>query len=474
MLRGIRVLDRTTGIAGPYCSKLLADAGADVIKEEPPTGDQLRNWRSGALFEYLNTSKRSIFNDRADLVRRADVLITEQPVDTEELWSTHPALVVVSITPFGCSGPWVDRASTEFTLQAACGSVGQRGLPDQPPLAAGGRIGEWATGAYAAVGTIAALKEARRCGQGEHVDVAMLDCMAVTMVTYPSVFASFSGVPPQSGTGRTIEVPSIEPTKDGFFVVTTNSAQQFQDFLVMIERADLLADTELPQSPVRFRRRDEFLSAVHGFTLRHTTAEMLEAASLYRIPAGPLLDGSSIPDFAQFKERGIFQESPSGRFLQPRVPYRISGTQSRPFEPAPEMGQHQANIHWHSPATSGKADGAVQQATDNVWRLPLHGIRVVDCTAWWAGPSATNVLTALGADVIKVESVTRPDNMRFASTRRPPADHWWEWGPIFHAVNVGKRDVTIDLSTPDGIAIFERSPRTQSQSRDGPHARIWP
>ena len=102
-------------------------------------------------------------------------------------------LVVVTITPFGRNGPWVGRPWTEFTLQAACGSTGNRGLPEQPPLAAGGRIGEWVAGTYAALAALAAHREARRSGRGEDVDVALLDCMAVTMTTYPSVFASFFG-----------------------------------------------------------------------------------------------------------------------------------------------------------------------------------------------------------------------------------------------------------------------------------------
>jgi crotonobetainyl-CoA:carnitine CoA-transferase CaiB-like acyl-CoA transferase len=268
------------------------------------------------------------------------------------------------------------------------------------------------------------------------------------MVTYPSVFASFAGRPPLRGTGRTIEVPSVEPTKDGYFVATTNSAQQFGDFLTMIGRPDLLDDPELAQSAKRFGRRDEFLAAVHHYTSQHTTAEVLEAASLYRIPAGPLLDGSTMPDFEQFTARGVFGRSPSGRFLQPRVPYRISGTTPRPFAPAPGPGQHDGTVDWPARLPADRPEGE--------WRLPLHGIRIVDCTAWWAGPAATNVLCALGADVIKVESVSRPDSMRFASTRPPTKDRWWEWGPIFHAANGGKRGVTIDLADARGIAIFER------------------
>ena len=335
MLDGVRVVDCTTHIAGPYCSKLLADAGADVVKVEPPDGDPLRHWGSGALFDYLNTSKRSVHGPPGDLLAAADVFISNEPVDTAVLWRDNPSLVVVTITPFGCEGPWAGRPSTEFTLQAACGSIGQRGLPEQPPLSAGGRLGEWMSGTYAALGAIAALREASRSGHGELVDVAMLDCMAVTMVTYPSVFASFAGRPEVTGTGRTIEVPSIEPTRDGYFVITTNSAQQFQDFLLMIERPDLVADPDLPQVAKRFRRREEFLAAVHQFTTQHTTEEILEAAALYRIPAGPLLDGSTMTQFEQFAARRVFVPNPSGRFLQPRVPYRISGLSPRPFAPAP-------------------------------------------------------------------------------------------------------------------------------------------
>jgi crotonobetainyl-CoA:carnitine CoA-transferase CaiB-like acyl-CoA transferase len=451
MLEGVRVVDFTTDIAGPYCTKVLADAGADVVKVETEAGDPLRHWGSGALFEYLNTSKRSIHGDAAHLVTTADIVVTDRPAEVSQLRAAHPALVVTSITPFGCDGPWADRPSTEFTLQAACGSTGQRGLPEQPPLSAGGRIGEWETGTYAALGTIAAYREAARSGAGEHVDVAMLDCMAVTMVTCPSVFASFAGWPPQTGTGRVIEVPSVEPTLDGFAVVTTNSAQQFQDFLIMIGRPDLLDDPDLPLAAKRFARRHEFLAAVRDYTAKQTTVEVMGDASLYRIPAGPVLDGSTVPDFEQFVARDVFQPAPSGRFLQPRVPYSISGTVRRSFGAAPGLGEHTAGVEWLAPRPT--TAGANHQPE---WRLPLAGVRVIDCTAWWAGPAATTVLASLGAEVIKVESVTRPDYMRFASTRPPTEDRWWEWGPLFHTANAGKRAVTLDLTRPEGLDAFER------------------
>src|SRR5438067_2144237 len=439
MLEGVRVVDRTTRIAGPYCTKLLADAGADVVCAGPHDG--------GGLSEYLHSSKRALDGDDGHLVSAADILVADEDVGVDALWVENRGLVVVTITPFGCDGPWAGRPATEFTLQAACGSTATRGLPENPPLAAGGRLGEWLAGTYAAAGAVAALRSARRSGVGEHVDVAMFDCMAVAMTTFQPVFSSFMGHPPMKGTGRAIEVPSIEPTADGYVVFTTNSAQQFESLLLMIGRDDLLADKDLARPNVRFKRRDEFSAAVHAFTVPRPSAQVLEDAAAWRIPAGPVLDGEGVPSFEQFVAREVFGPSPSGRFRQPRVPYRISGTAPQPFTPAPEVG-----------ADSGTVDWPVRPAPrpDAEWQLPLAGIRVLDCTAWWAGPATTHVLGCLGADVIKVESIKRPDLMRYTSVKPPTEDRWWEWGPLYHAVNTAKRGITVDLTRPEGVALFER------------------
>ena len=166
-------------------------------------------------------------------------------------------------------------AGTEFTLQAWCGSTGARGVPEDPPVAAGGRIGEWVAGTYGAVGAVAALRTAERTGRGEHVDVALLDCMSLTMNTYTSVFAEFLGWPPMRRPTRTIEIPSIEPTSDGYVAFTTNSAQQFADFLVLIERPDLLDDKHLAMHMGRFKRRNEFLEIIHAYTTRFSLPEAI-------------------------------------------------------------------------------------------------------------------------------------------------------------------------------------------------------
>jgi crotonobetainyl-CoA:carnitine CoA-transferase CaiB-like acyl-CoA transferase len=427
MLHGVRVLDRSTNIAGPYCAKLLADAGADVVKIEPGGGDPLRRWRSGKLFEHLNRSKRAA----ADAEDSFDVVIADEVVDPVDVWATHPGAVLVTITPWGCTGPWVGRPATEFTLQAWAGSTGTRGYPGSEPISVGGRLGEWVAGTYAGVGAIAAL----RTGRAVHVDVALLDCIAATMTMMPSIFASMSGWHPAVWSTRSMEVPSVEPASDGYVNFTTNSAQQFSDFCVMIGQGDLLErEPKMALAGVRFARRDEFETMVHAFSTPRTTDQVLEEAAMFRIPTGPVLSGETVLSFPQFIARGVFEQHDG--YLAPRVPYRIT--------PA-STGVHQRDRSVMSVHTSRLGAGK-----------PLEGVRVVDLTAWWAGPAAGHGLACLGADVIKVESITRPDLIRYAGVKPPTADQWWEWGPMFHGANTGKRGITLDLTRPEGIAVLER------------------
>ncbi len=445
-----RVLDATTGLAGAYCAKVFADAGALVDHLERAGGDPLQRSLSGSLYEHLHLGARPVTGDVEALAAEYDLVITGDPDLGARLLAASPRQVVISITPFGTSGPWRDRAATEFTLQGACGSILDRGSIEDGPLAAGGRVGEWITGTYAAVGGLAALRRARRQGVGGHVDTSMLDAMAVTMVTYPTVFAELAGWPELAGPTRHRETPSIEPTKDGWIVVTTNSATQFTDFLVMIERPDLLEDDALRLHPNRVLRRDEFLGYVHEWTRARTSDQVLEQAGLFRIPAGPVLNGETVPAFEHFVARGVFSPEPAGRFARPRLPYRIG------------RDEHAPNL---LPAVAGDADGSRPLAAGvpraaGTSPLPLDGVRVLDCTAWWAGPVSPHLMGALGADVIKVEATSRPDFMRYASVRPPTEDRWWEWGPVFHGVNTNKRGLTLDLTLDRGRELFEDLVRT--------------
>jgi crotonobetainyl-CoA:carnitine CoA-transferase CaiB-like acyl-CoA transferase len=455
---GLRVLEVGAGIATAYCGKMFVDAGAAVVKIEPPTGDPMRHWRArpdtgaGALFGYLAAGKQSVVGDSTSaevvaLLAAADVVITDLGAGwtlPEVTASSRPSAVVVAITPFGTTGPYVDGGLqvNEFLLQALCGSIGGRGWPGSEPVQAGGRIGEWFAGAYAAVASAAAVRHAGRTGEGETIDVSLYEAMVIAMGSLGAVSASVLGAHQALGL-RSLELPSIVPTADGLVGFCTITAQQFQDFLVLIERADLLDDAELASFAGRVRRRDEFLAMVHEWAATKTTDEIIQLATAFRIPVAPIAAPQSITTIDHYVERGVFVTSEDGA-TAPRVPYRSAAIPTRPPAAAPAVGADNGRVSWQrDPAgpTKPTRDGTA---------LPLSGIRIVDFTAFWAGPFATQVLAALGADVIKIEGVRRPDGMRFAGGLPPSVDQWWEWGPVFQCSNTNKRGISLELGTSQG------------------------
>ncbi len=449
------VLELSNGIAASYCAKMFTDAGADVVKVEPAQGDSMRGWSAGgppgALFDYLAASKRSVTDDgTADigaLLAGADVVVTDltDGRGLDDITAhTGPAAVVVAVTPFGTTGPYVeDRVeANEFILQALCGSIAGRGWPGDEPVQAGGRLGEWLAGTFAAAVAAATARHAARSGRGEVIDVSTYEAMAIAMGGLSAMSASVLGADSLLHQ-RSLELPSIVPTADGMVGFCTITAQQFQDFLVMIEHADLVDDAELASFAGRVERRDEFLDMVTQWTLARTTAEIVETAVAFRIPVAPIATPAMLPGIDHFVQRGVFVASPAGT-LQPRVPYRSEAIAvARPGSP-PTLGADNGRVHWaprpHRPP--GSDDGS----------LPLSDIRITDFTAFWAGPVATQFLGALGADVIKVEGVRRPDGMRFSAGRPPDWDQWWETGPVFLCSNNNKRGVSIELSTEAGRA----------------------
>jgi crotonobetainyl-CoA:carnitine CoA-transferase CaiB-like acyl-CoA transferase len=163
-------------------------------------------------------------------------------------------------------------------------------------------------------------------------------------------------------------------------------------------------------------------------------------------------DGASVLEMDHFRATGAFVPSPDG-FLQPRVPYRITGAEPRPFARAPRLGEHQGEIEREASSAAARRtpSGAGLDA-----RLPLAGLRVADFTQFIAGPTVTHLFAALGADVVKVESIQRPDGIRFASSRTPDVPRWWEYSWIFHGMNANKRGITLDLKRPAGLELARR------------------
>jgi crotonobetainyl-CoA:carnitine CoA-transferase CaiB-like acyl-CoA transferase len=464
LLTDLQVVDCSSGIAGGYSAKLLSGAGAEVIKVESPEGDPLRRWTNrgywdgapdggdGALFQFLHFGHRSIVateldDDVAALLAGADVLITSPndgaggiASDPAALHERFPQLVVTAITPYGLEGPYADRPATELTLQAESGALSTRGRPDRAPVQMGGRTTEWVSGLYAAVATLAAHRVVRRGGPGELIDLSIAEVANTTATTAADLMDSLRGRPNPGAPARSFETPSIEPTSDGYVGFNTNTRTQFDSFLLMIGRPDLIEDGYWASIAHRVVNWDEWNGIIHDFTPKHTTAEVVALAAELRIPVAPVCDGPGVVEFEQGKARGSIVDDPTCTFRVPKRSWRIDGESAPPPLPSPRLGEHTGTIVPRAPKAP-----ATQPRT-----LPLHGVKVLDLTAWWAGPSASAMLAALGADVIHVESVTRPDGMRFTSGVSTDRDNWWDYSALFHTSNTNKRDLTLDLTRPEG------------------------
>jgi crotonobetainyl-CoA:carnitine CoA-transferase CaiB-like acyl-CoA transferase len=461
-LAHVRVVDCSTGISGAYCTKLLADAGADVVKVEPPGGDPLRGYTAsgepidpdggGPLFRYLAAGKRSILGtDDAvptegleTLLAGADVLVesaTPGTLDVAALRARHPHLVVVSITPFGAGGPMSAWPATDFTIQAESGTVLFRGNADRPPVQIGGRLAEFLGGLYAAPAIVAAVARARRTGVGEHVDVSSTEAMSIAGSVFSDTANHCLGRPETVTPARSTETPSVERALDGFIGFNTNTTPQLEAFLVLIERPDLIASEKFAGLAGRYLHRDEWQPIVDEFMSKHLVAEIDETAAALRIPVSPVYDGKTVVGNEHLARRGVFVDGPDG-LPWPRRPYRFDGEPLPPLRAAPRLGEQDGAIEGRArpEPTDARADPAA---------LPLAGLKVVDITSWWVGASCTHTLALLGAEVIHVESVTHPDGMRLTGAGFGAPD-WWEWGHMFAAANTDKLDVTIDVDQPRG------------------------
>ncbi len=539
-LTGTRVLDLTTGRAGAYAARLLVDAGADVVIVEPPDGTPLRRYgatpgSAGLLFEFLRGGTTSVTADLSDPGGAAFVRSSYAAVDlvlddlgpgrvealglgAADLRAANPAAVMVSISPYGRGGPWSDRPGNEFTLQALAGGTSTRGSAEREYVNGQGRVGEWLTGAVAATIGLAAVRRARDTGLGEHVDLSMLEVINPTCTNLLSVWGSFSGA---TDAVRLRELPSIEPTADGYVGFCIFTGQQWQDFCVLIDHPELIADDSLATMGGRTHQAERVEPLIQRWTRARTTAEVVDAATALRIPVAPIGTGATVTTFEQFIARGVYRPHPTLGFLMPRPPYRIDGRSAPEPLPAPRLAAPPAtdarsaasvadiwrDVPAHGeeatksrrtgpgspdlwpdipsdggdltkfgragegragegragegaagerPAGEGPAGGAGSTPGPPSATLPLAGLRIVDLTQFWAGPWAGFLLAALGAEVIHVESIQRPDGMRFGSVKAPGTDLWWEWGPTFAATNRGKKSITLDLGRPEGRDLLRR------------------
>ncbi|WP_096290096.1 CaiB/BaiF CoA transferase family protein [Mycobacterium ahvazicum] len=463
-LTGYTVVDLSTGIAGAYCTKLLADGGAVVVKVEAPEGDPLRGWSAsgapvppdgdGALFGFLAGAKHSVVADvaqDAELVNRllasADAVIwsagskvAEHPeFSPQALHRRHPHLTVTAITPFGLEGPWRDRAATEFTLQAWSGGIVGLGRGDQEraPVFVGGQAGEYLAGVYASVATLTSRWRRNDGGAGELLDLSMLETQVLCLTYYPVTYFELLGRPWRDTRRPTI--PGVAQAKDGLVDLGCGTAQQWFDLCAMVGHPEWI-DEESPLSITELA--NVYADEIFEWVAATPVDEIRELASAFRIPNAPVANGANVTSFDQFVERGSFVRNPGG-FWQPAHPYRMRPAQLRSPQPAPRLGEHTEHYRAANlpprPAPTGTAKP-----------LPFIGLRVLDMTTFWAGPCGTHFLAMLGAEVIHVESTRRPDGTRLIAGIPVTEEQWWEKSPIFEALNTNKKSLTLDLQSSRG------------------------
>ena len=467
-ISGLRVVELGTGVAAGYCGKLLADLGADVLKIEPVGGDPLRGYVSdgralpagttGALYDHLTAAKRIVVADDEavadqDPLSAADIVIVAPDVGPaapaahrpERLRAAHPGLIVVSITPFGISGPWAGRPASDITLQAWSGGILPRGVPDREPLSCGGRPGDWLGGLFGAVGALASWARTVLEGTGELVDVSVLECHVLCQQMYPVTWRTVAenGGPRARPlpVARSLNLPGIERARDGWVGFMVVTAAMWESFCIMIDHPEWLADEQLYLYEGRAARRDEIESAVRDWTANLTVAEVLDAADRYRVPAAPVADGANVLGFDHLDNDFFFESHPRSGVRQPRTAVAFTEGAAAPgAAPAPAPA---AEASWRA--------ARIERGRDSPSERAFSGrLRIADFTGFWAGPIVSQFMALHGADVIHVESVTRPDGMRGQTVLSAQDDAWWEWAPRFQGVNTGKRAVTIDMGSPEG------------------------
>jgi crotonobetainyl-CoA:carnitine CoA-transferase CaiB-like acyl-CoA transferase len=365
-LQGIRVLDFTRVLAGPAASLALADFGAEVIKIEPPAGDETRSFpphRGGESHYFLsvNRGKKSIVIDLKapegvalvrDLAAKCDILVENyRPgvmgrlgLGYEALSAIHPGLIYCSISGYGMTGPLKDRPSFDIVLQAMSGALSVNGEPGQLPTKMGIPLGDLVGGVSGPIGILAALYERTRTGRGRHIDISLMDGLA-GMLGYLAQLSFFTGVDPQpQGSQHPNLVPyGIFPAKDGSIVVACLTNAFWGKVCAAIRAPELCDDPRFDSLAKRRDAREAVNAFVSGFTSRHTVAELEAIFTEHQVPHAPILGVKNALAQPQAVARELVVEvehAVLGRIPIVNRPIKFVGAEQPLPEAPPVLGQH--------------------------------------------------------------------------------------------------------------------------------------
>ena len=465
-LRGLRVLDIGLRLSSAWCSRLLADFGADVVMVErsikhesrshPPFDEEGRS----ILARYLLSNKKVGDPSLCDqMLSDADVIVTSN-LSADVISESHPEAIVVAITPYGQTGEYRYYPGNDLTAYARSGWAFVNGLQGQAPLKGSGYQASYQAGTLAFGSVISALieKSASREG-GQLVDISEFETLVSTSAPAPLRY-QYSG---QLWKRRSMPVDMTDgPTrvKDGYFALPLSRPIFWQKALTILGLPDLADDPELQQVGSRNKYVERFQQRVAQELLRWKRMELFDALAAQRVIAGPVLGMDEMSTNPQFEARNFLQMSPDSKYRFPssfakmsRSEWKLrsefgSKTKFRGFDASNQFDTNPVRSEGSCPKGKG----------------PLAGFRGLVLTQAWAGTYATELLGFLGADIVQVEVRKRldswrgnydtpmPDLLRQVETARHP----WNCNALYNSVNLNKRCVTIDLSEPDGLAIFKQ------------------
>ena len=385
-LKGLRVLDLSRVLAGPWCTQILADLGAEVIKiERPGVGDDTRHWgppflhdaqgnatTQATYFTAANRNKKSVTIDLAQpqgqalvrkLAARADVLVENFKVgglkayglDYDNLKAINPRLIYCSITGFGQTGPYAPRAGYDLLVQASSGMMSITGRPDGEPGGGGMRVGvaitDVFTGIYASTAILAALNARHASGRGQHIDMALLDVGMAVLANQASAFLNTGVAPRRQGNSHPSIVPYQDfPTADGAMLLAIGNDGQFGRFCEVAGHPEWAGDARFSRNTPRVANRATLIPMMEAVTRTRTTADWIESLGPVGVPCGPINDIAQAFADPQVVARGLVLEQPTAPGSEvPAIrgvasPLRLADNPPLVRNAPPNLGEHTAEV----------------------------------------------------------------------------------------------------------------------------------
>jgi CoA:oxalate CoA-transferase len=369
-LSGVKVLDLTRVLSGPFCTALLGDMGADVVKVEAPEGDSVRG--QGAIkdglswyFAQFNRNKRSIRLDLrkpeakailARLIERSDVLVenfrpgvlARMGFGDDRLKALRPSLVVCSINGFGSTGPYKDRPAFDFIAQAMSGFMSVNGGPDDPPMRSGLPISDLVAGLYAALSIAAAVPHARATGQGQRAEVSLTNGMVSLLSYIATNYFATGTAPARSGNDHPIAAPyGLFPTRDGQIALAPADDAFFRRLADALQEPGLKTDPLYATQSARVANRARISAIVGGKLAANTTAYWVETLNKAGVPCGPVNSVAEVFADPHIMAQDMVMEVDHpghGIVRMLGFPIKLSETPCRLRRTAPELGEHSDDI----------------------------------------------------------------------------------------------------------------------------------